>query len=86
MMKTSTPTALTNMSAPLAGALKGGLEQASRAWTNSFELGLSYMAALSKARGPEDVIAANASYMNASLEAMTKSMSAFAKGGTTTVK
>ncbi len=87
MIKTSTrPMALTTMGAPFAGALKGSLEQASQAWNSSFELGLNYMTALSKARGPEDVIAANASFMNASLEEMTKSMSAFAKAGTLSAK
>jgi hypothetical protein len=67
--------------APLMEAFKGNFDQASQAWTRNYEIYVQYLTTLSKARGPQEIAAANADFVAASIENMTKSIGALAKTG-----
>ncbi len=70
-----------NPAAPFMDVFKGNFDQASQAWTRNYEIYLQYLATLSKARGPQEIAAANADFVAASIENMTKSIGALAKTG-----
>lgn len=53
-------------------ATSAGQAQAARSWKQNCDLYADYFSALSKARGPEDVLAANAQLMLGGMDALAR--------------
>ena len=72
MTKTDTPKVAESVFDTVIAAAQSGQTQMVRDWSQGCERYARYFASLAKARGPEDLMAANADLMLGGLDAMTR--------------
>lgn len=66
------PSSVNTILSSFAAATRGGQDEAVRAWRRGYELYADYFASLAKAKGPSDLLAANADLMTGTVEAFAK--------------
>lgn len=72
MAKTDTPKVAESVFDTVIAAAQNGQTQMARDWSQGCERYARYFARLAKARGPEDLMAANADLMLGGLDAMVR--------------